>query len=518
MIFTDKEKIFLQAGKGGNGCVSFRKEKFVPKGGPDGGDGGHGGNIIIFADSSLTTLADFRYKKHYKAEDGEHGKGSNKTGKSGKDLIIKVPLGTLLCDVETGEEIADLTSHGQECLIAAGGRGGKGNSHFATALNRAPRKATKGTAGNQKQINLNLKIIADAGLVGFPNAGKSTLVSIITDAKPKIASYPFTTLNPNLGIVYLSNYRSFSIADIPGIVEGASEGKGLGLEFLAHIERTKVLIFLLSAEQENPLHDYKILIKEIKKFNPDILLKPQLICLTSPVHYQLDPIQTIKTSVLGALNMLELTLRTKAKILQASTSEVYGDPEVHPQPETYSGYVNPIGVRACYDEGKRSAETLFFDFHRKYGTRIKVIRIFNTYGPRMQPTDGRVISNFIMQALTGKNITLYGDGKQTRSFCYITDLVQGIISIMNTPDDFLGPVNLGNPEEFNILKLAEKILLLTNSKSRFVFKPLPQDDPLQRCPDISLAKKVIHWSPSVKLDEGLVKTISYFKKIIEPNC
>lgn len=239
-----------------------------------------------------------------------------------------------------------------------------------------------------------------------------------------------------------------------------------------------------------------------------------LACPASPIHYQFDPVQTTKTSVHGSINMLGLAKRIKAKILQASTSEVYGDPTVHPQTETYWGNVNPIGLRSCYDEGKRCAETLFFDYHRQHKLRIKVARIFNTYGPRMHPNDGRVVSNFIVQALRGQDITVYGDGTQTRSFCYVDDLVDGLIRLMNSPDDFTGPVNLGNPLEFSILELANKVIEMTGSKSSIVFKPLPQDDPMQRKPDISLAKEVLDWQPKIKLKDGLCKTIDYFKSII----
>lgn len=238
-----------------------------------------------------------------------------------------------------------------------------------------------------------------------------------------------------------------------------------------------------------------------------------LACPASPIHYQFDPVQTTKTSVLGAINMLGLAKRTKAKILQASTSEVYGDPEVHPQPESYRGCVNTLGIRACYDEGKRCAETLFFDYHRQHNVKIKVMRIFNTYGPRMHPNDGRVVSNFIMQALQGKDITIYGDGAQTRSFCYVDDLIEGMIRLMNSRDDFTGPVNIGNPGEFTIKQLAEKVIALTNSKSQLIYEPLPQDDPMQRQPVIELANKELDWQPTVVLEEGLKKTISYFSKI-----
>lgn len=239
-----------------------------------------------------------------------------------------------------------------------------------------------------------------------------------------------------------------------------------------------------------------------------------LACPASPIHYQFDPVQTTKTSVHGAINMLGLAKRVKAKILQASTSEVYGDPTVHPQPETYWGNVNPIGLRSCYDEGKRCAETLFFDYHRQHKLKIKVARIFNTYGPRMHPNDGRVVSNFIVQALKGEDITVYGDGSQTRSFCYVDDLIDGLIKLMNSPDDFTGPVNLGNPVEFSILELAEKVIELTGSRSKIVFKPLPNDDPKQRQPDISLAKERLGWKPNIGLEKGLKKTIAYFEELL----
>jgi len=241
-----------------------------------------------------------------------------------------------------------------------------------------------------------------------------------------------------------------------------------------------------------------------------------LACPASPVHYQFDPVQTTKTSVHGAINMLGLAKRVKAKILQASTSEVYGDPAVHPQDESYWGNVNPIGLRSCYDEGKRCAETLFFDYHRQNNVKIKVARIFNTYGPRMHPNDGRVISNFTMQALKSEDITIYGDGTQTRSFCYVDDLVDGLIRLMQSPDDFTGPVNLGNPSEVSILELAEKIIELTNSKSQIVFAFLPEDDQRRRQPLLEMAKIQLDWKPSTELNEGLIRTIDYFRKIVKP--
>ncbi|PZP93516.1 MAG: NAD-dependent dehydratase [Variovorax paradoxus] len=240
-----------------------------------------------------------------------------------------------------------------------------------------------------------------------------------------------------------------------------------------------------------------------------------LACPASPVHYQFDPVQTTKTSVHGAINMLGLAKRVKARILQASTSEVYGDPEIHPQPESYWGRVNPIGPRSCYDEGKRCAETLFFDYFRQHHVDIKVVRIFNTYGPRMHPNDGRVVSNFIVQALRGEDITIYGDGSQTRSFCYVDDLVEALLRMMETPKGLTGPINVGNPVESTMLELAEEVLRLTGSHSRLVFHPLPQDDPHQRRPDISAAQQALGWQPSVPLREGLERTISYFRRLLE---
>ncbi len=239
-----------------------------------------------------------------------------------------------------------------------------------------------------------------------------------------------------------------------------------------------------------------------------------LACPASPPHYQFDPVQTTKTSVHGAINMLGLAKRLRAKILQASTSEVYGDPEIHPQTENYWGRVNPIGIRSCYDEGKRCAETLFFDYWRQHQVDIKVVRIFNTYGPRMDPNDGRVVSNFIMQALQGKDITIYGDGHQTRSFCYVDDLIDGMVRMMNGPAGFTGPVNIGNPGEFTMLELAQQVIALTESKSKLVFMPLPQDDPKQRQPNIDLAKTQLAWQPKIALKDGLLKTIQYFQQVV----
>ena len=242
-----------------------------------------------------------------------------------------------------------------------------------------------------------------------------------------------------------------------------------------------------------------------------------LACPASPIHYQFDPVQTTKTSVHGAINMLGLAKRLKAKIFQASTSEVYGDPQIHPQTESYWGHVNPIGLRSCYDEGKRCAETLFFDYHRQHGLNIKVARIFNTYGPRMHPDDGRVVSNFIVQALKNEPITIYGDGSQTRSFCYVDDLIEAFIRFMDSPDDFVGPVNLGNPGEFTILELAEKVIELTDSRSKIVFRSLPSDDPKQRQPDIQVAREKLEWEPEIPLEEGLKHTTAYFEALLRKN-
>jgi UDP-glucuronate decarboxylase len=238
-----------------------------------------------------------------------------------------------------------------------------------------------------------------------------------------------------------------------------------------------------------------------------------LACPASPIHYQFNPVKTVKTSIMGAINMLGLAKRVKAKILQASTSEIYGDPTVHPQTEGYWGNVNTIGIRSCYDEGKRCAETLFFDYYRQNRVNIRVVRIFNTYGPRMHPNDGRVISNFIVQALAHRDITVYGRGEQTRSFCFVDDLIEGLVRMMNAPDDFIGPVNMGNPDEFSIMELAQMVIGLTGSRSKIIFEPLPQDDPLQRQPDISLAKERLNWEPTLNLEQGLKRTIEYFRTI-----
>ncbi len=279
-MFIDSAKIHVKAGDGGNGVVSFRREKYVPKGGPDGGDGGDGGSVYIVADRNLTTLLDFRYAHHYNAERGAHGQGSRKSGLSGNDVVIKVPCGTLIKDAETGDVLGDLTEHGAKLLVAKGGKGGRGNQHFATPTNRAPRHAEPGEPGEERTLELELKLLADVGLVGFPNAGKSTLISVLSAAKPKIADYPFTTLEPNLGIVRYQDYKSFVMADIPGIIEGASEGKGLGLKFLKHIERTKVLAILLPANSPDLKGEYNILMNELKKFSPVLSEKPKVVVIS----------------------------------------------------------------------------------------------------------------------------------------------------------------------------------------------------------------------------------------------
>jgi len=286
-LFLDHAKIYIRSGDGGNGCVSFRREKYVPKGGPNGGDGGRGGDIIFKASSQLSTLVDFRYKSHYKAQRGDHGQGSLKTGRNGKDEVILVPCGSIIKNSETGKVLAELLTNGQEILLLKGGRGGKGNNHFKNSTNQAPRMAQPGEKGIEETVLIELKLIADVGLVGFPNAGKSTLISKISSAKPKIADYAFTTLVPNLGIVKYGDYESFVVADIPGIIEGASSGKGLGIQFLRHIERTRLLLFMIDATnltnaklKKEILKDYDTLLKELKKYEADLMDKPRIICFT----------------------------------------------------------------------------------------------------------------------------------------------------------------------------------------------------------------------------------------------
>jgi len=280
MKWVDFAQIHVKAGHGGVGCVSFRREKFVPKGGPDGGDGGKGGSVLVRANRHLATLLDFQYKKDYKAPRGEHGLGSNKTGKSAPDITLEVPVGTLLRNTATGEIIADMVEDGQQIVVARGGKGGRGNAAFATSTDQAPRHFEQGEDGEEFEIELELKLLADVGLVGLPNAGKSTLISVISAARPKIADYPFTTLVPNLGIVRVDEGRSFVVADIPGLIEGAHLGKGLGIQFLRHIERTKVLVFLLEANRPDPKKDYQVLLKELKLFNKDLPAKPKIIVLS----------------------------------------------------------------------------------------------------------------------------------------------------------------------------------------------------------------------------------------------
>lgn len=280
MQFIDLVSIHVKAGSGGNGCVSFRREKYVPKGGPDGGDGGNGGSIIICADRHLNTLLDFRYQRHYEAKNGKHGQGAKKTGKSGKDEILKVPCGTLVRDEKTRDLIADLVNDGDEIIAASGGSGGRGNARFATSTNQVPRKATPGQPGESRSIELELKLLADVGLVGFPNAGKSTLISKISAARPRIADYPFTTLTPNLGIVRYRNYKSFVVADMPGLIEGAHEGKGLGIHFLRHIERTRVLVFLVECISIDTLKTYQVLLQELRSFNEKLMNKRKILAIT----------------------------------------------------------------------------------------------------------------------------------------------------------------------------------------------------------------------------------------------
>ncbi len=280
MKFIDLARIKVKAGNGGDGAVSFHREKFVPKGGPDGGNGGRGGNIIFQADRHLTTLLDFKYKNFFKAENGKPGGKNNKTGKDGEDLIIPVPCGTVIRNAETGEIIVDLVKANQQFIVARGGKGGRGNAEFATPTNQTPRFAEKGEPGEELELLLELKVIADVGIVGFPNVGKSTLISVISSAKPKIADYPFTTLTPNLGVVRIEPGKNFVVADIPGLIQGASEGKGLGFEFLRHIERTKILLFLIDANSESPKNDLKILLSELKKYDRELLRKEKLIALS----------------------------------------------------------------------------------------------------------------------------------------------------------------------------------------------------------------------------------------------
>ncbi len=280
MQFIDEARITVKAGDGGNGVISFRREKFIPKGGPDGGNGGNGGSVVIRADQQLNTLLDYRYHRIYKAERGENGRGKNQYGKYGEDIVLRVPRGTLVKDATTEEVLADLTAAGEEVVIAKGGKGGRGNSEFATSTNQAPRVAEEGTKGEERELVLELKLLADVGLVGFPNAGKSTLISVISAAKPKIADYPFTTLTPNLGIVRFAEGKSFTVADIPGLIEGAHLGKGLGIQFLRHIERTRVLVFLIESTSSDIKNDYQVLLHELRQHSEAMLKKPRIVALT----------------------------------------------------------------------------------------------------------------------------------------------------------------------------------------------------------------------------------------------
>lgn len=316
-MLIDNVKIKIKSGDGGNGCVSFRREKYVPKGGPNGGDGGKGGDVIFIADNSLYTLIDFKYKKFYEAKKGVNGMGGDKTGKNAEDIVIRVPCGSIIKDAETREVLADLVTNGQTYLAAKGGKGGRGNARFATSTNQAPREAEPGRKGEEKILEIELKLIADVGLVGLPNAGKSTLISKISAAKPKIADYPFTTLQPNLGIVRYKDYQSFVVADIPGLIEGAHSGKGLGIRFLKHIERTSILVFLLDAsvifEKENIKEDYDILINELKTYDKELLEKPRIICFSKA-----DTLDDGQKKLLDKIKFTKGRIKEKMPILKIS--------------------------------------------------------------------------------------------------------------------------------------------------------------------------------------------------------
>lgn len=299
MQFIDEAKIYVRAGRGGNGCISFRREKYVPKGGPDGGNGGNGGSVLIRADRQLNTLLDFKYRRHYDGERGEHGKGKRQDGRWGRDVVLKVPCGTLVRDSQTGGVLADLVNHGDERVVVRGGKGGKGNAEFATSTNQAPRIAEPGTPGEEREILLELKLLADIGLVGFPNAGKSTLISVISAAKPKIADYPFTTLTPNLGIVQIGDQKSFVVADIPGLIEGAHEGRGLGTQFLRHIERTKALVFLIDSTGPDAKEEYRILYREIRAHDPTLGKKPKMVVLTKSDLLDQQTARSVKSLTFG---------------------------------------------------------------------------------------------------------------------------------------------------------------------------------------------------------------------------
>lgn len=315
MNFIDYAKIDVKAGNGGNGCIAFLREKFRPKGGPCGGDGGHGGSIVLKTDSNLTTLQDLTYNKKYKADDGEHGKGKNMHGKNGSDVLIKVPIGTIVKDVENKNIIIDLNKKNQSIVIAKGGNGGFGNARFKTKNNTAPRKANQGLVGGEVKLALELKILADVGLVGFPNAGKSTFIKSISNAKPKIADYPFTTLTPNLGIVKYAEYKTFLVADIPGIIKGASEGKGLGIQFLKHIERTKILVFIIDINSKELVDEYLCLCEELKKYNKSLLKKPQLVFISkceTKLDYNLD-----KNKVFSNIPLIQISSLAKVNLGEA---------------------------------------------------------------------------------------------------------------------------------------------------------------------------------------------------------
>lgn len=301
-MFVDSAKIFVEAGRGGSGCVSFRREKFVPKGGPDGGDGGDGGNVVFRAVAQMRTLMDFHAHQHFRASRGQHGMGANKQGRSGKSLMVRVPVGTLIKDADTGEVLADLTQDGEEIVIARGGRGGKGNTHFVSSTNQAPREWEPGELGESRWLDLELKLLAEVGLVGLPNAGKSTLLSRITAARPKIADYPFTTLTPNLGVVNYRDHHSFVVADIPGLIKGAHEGKGLGIDFLRHIERTRVLVVLIDCTSPDPAEDYQTMLDEMKSYHESLLDKPRIIVLS-----KIDLLEN-DLSVEKFLNSLEIPI------------------------------------------------------------------------------------------------------------------------------------------------------------------------------------------------------------------
>jgi len=315
-LFLDFVKIYIKSGDGGNGCISFRREKYVPRGGPNGGDGGDGGDIVFVASSELSTLIDLRYKQHYRARKGAHGQGGDKTGKNGEDMFIRVPCGSVIRDFETGEILAELLNNGEKVVLLKGGSGGKGNTHFKTSTNRAPRIAQDGKKGEERTIEIELKLIADCGLVGFPNAGKSTLISKISAAKPKIADYPFTTLVPNLGIVRYKDYESFVVADIPGIIKGASDGKGLGIQFLKHIERTSILLFMVDATQipegsKELITQYKVLLKELTNYSEKLINKPKILCFT-----KIDAIET---------KLKERLVKYKGQVDSVAISSITGE-------------------------------------------------------------------------------------------------------------------------------------------------------------------------------------------------